>query len=102
MNHLIGDATQVNHPNMTNVQSSIPTPAQAHEQFSDIISGAIDNLNHLQNESNEKTKALAAREVNDLHDVMITSQKASITLEATVQIQRRVIDAYNKVMQMQV
>ncbi|MFB4475749.1 flagellar hook-basal body complex protein FliE, partial [Oceanobacillus caeni] len=48
------------------------------------------------------TEALASGNIDDLHDVMITAQKASITLETTVQIQKKVIDAYNEIMRMQV
>ncbi len=48
------------------------------------------------------TNMLATGKLKDLHNVMITAQKASITLEMTVQIQQKVIDAYNEIMRMQV
>ncbi|RKQ37480.1 flagellar hook-basal body complex protein FliE [Oceanobacillus halophilus] len=70
--------------------------------FTDTLKGAMENLNDIQLESDRKTEALAKGDVDNLHDVMITAQKASITLETTVQVQKKVIDAYNEIMRMQV
>ena len=79
-----------------------PTPAEVNANFADSLKGAIENLNTVQGESDKMTEALAAGKTQDLHNVMITAQKASITLETTVQIQQKVIDAYNEVMRMQI
>lgn len=78
------------------------TPGEAQASFANALKGAIDHLNEVQTQSDRKTEGLAAGKVEDLHDVMITAQKASITLETAVQLQRKVIDAYNEVMRMQV
>jgi len=78
------------------------TPGEAQAKFADSLKGAIDNLNNIQNLSDQKTKDLASGKVDDLHDVMITAQKASITLETAVQVQKKAIDAYNEIMRMQV
>lgn len=79
-----------------------PTPAEAQSNFADTLKGAIENLNQIQNESDRMTEALASGESVDLHNVMITAQKASITLETTVQVQQKAIDAYNEIMRMQI
>jgi flagellar hook-basal body complex protein FliE len=80
----------------------IETSGGSKQNFANVLKGAVDNLNHIQLESDKKTQALADGNIDDLHDVMITAQKASITLETTVQIQKKVIDAYNEIMRMQV
>jgi len=70
--------------------------------FSSVLKNAIEKVNETQKESDMKTEALAEGKVNDLHDVMITAQKANLTMETAVQIQQKVIDTYNEVMRMQV
>jgi len=70
--------------------------------FSSVLKNAIEKVNETQKESDIKTEALAEGKVNDLHDVMITAQKANLTMETAVQIQQKVIDTYNEVMRMQV
>jgi len=70
--------------------------------FRDTLKAAIDHISEIEHESNRKTDLLAEGKIEELHDVMITAQKASITIEASVQIQQKVIDAYNEMMRMQV
>ncbi|WP_040980103.1 flagellar hook-basal body complex protein FliE [Oceanobacillus jeddahense] len=83
-------------------QSSRLTPSQAQGNFSSMLKNAIEDLNHIQLESDKKTEGLATGNVENLHDVMITAQKASVSLETGVQVQSKVIDAYNEIMRMQV
>lgn len=82
------------------------SPAQSSEknqgQFSNILKETIADVNESQIISDQKTEAMALGEIDDLHDVMISAQKASISLETTVQVQKKVIDAYNEIMRMQV
>src|SRR5690625_3734158 len=61
-------------------------------QFSEILKNALENVNKLEIESNIKTEQLAMGKEVSLHDIMITAQKAAITVESTVQIQQKVID----------
>lgn len=78
------------------------TPAESQTNFAEMLKATINNVNDAQAESELKTDALAKGEIDDLHEVMIAGQKASILTETTVQVQRKVIDAYNEVMRMQV
>ena len=38
----------------------------------------------------------------DLHEVMIASQKASITLNATMEVRNKAVEAYQEIMRMSV
>lgn len=78
------------------------TVAEAQQSFANTFKNAIETINHSQVASDKKTEALAKGEIDDLHDVMITAQKASITLQTGVQVQKKMVDAYNEVMRMQV
>ncbi len=80
----------------------LSTPAEAQQSFKTALSQAIQDVNLLQQESAEKTKQLAAGELESLHDVMITGQKASVALQATVEVRNKVIEAYQEIMRMQV
>ncbi|OLO40890.1 flagellar hook-basal body complex protein FliE [Alkalihalophilus pseudofirmus] len=78
------------------------TPAVAQNEFKAALSDAIKNVNAAQNESSEATLRLARGEADNLHEVMILGQKASITLQATVEVRNKVIEAYQEIMRMQV
>jgi len=70
--------------------------------FSSLLKNAIEQVNQAEQASNMKTEGLAQGKVDDLHDVMLTAQKASITVETAVQVQQKAIDIYNEMMRMQV
>ncbi|SDB88592.1 flagellar hook-basal body complex protein FliE [Pelagirhabdus alkalitolerans] len=71
-------------------------------QFADSLKDAINDLNESQIETEVKTEQLVNGEIDDLHDVMITAQKSSLSLNLATQVQGSVLDAYNEVMRMQV
>ena len=78
------------------------TPYEAHKSFASVLKNSIEEVNKLQNESDKMTEKLVKGENVDLHQVMIASQKASITLQATLEIRNKVIEAYQETMRMQV
>lgn len=97
----VNQIDKVSSPFLQELQQSKPT-GKPQESFSQTLKNAIHKMNEAEFETNQKTEALAKGQLNDLHDVMITAQKSSIVVETTVQVQRKVIDAYNEIMRMQV
>lgn len=72
------------------------------KSFSDVFNDALSGVNRQQIEAAEMTEKLAAGEVKDVHQVMIAGQKASLSLQLTVEVRNKVIDAYQEIMRMQV
>ncbi|MDQ0230538.1 flagellar hook-basal body complex protein FliE [Metabacillus malikii] len=70
--------------------------------FSDSLKLAIDQVNKSQVESDKMTEALASGKNVELHDVMITAQKASVTMTLAVEVRNKAIEAYQEMMRMQV
>jgi flagellar hook-basal body complex protein FliE len=69
--------------------------------FKNMLTDALNEVNQLQLDSQAKTGQLVNGQIDDLHDVMITAQKASVGLNLAVQVQSKVITAYNEMMRMQ-
>lgn len=99
MNIFSNHIQALNHPIQTETKHK---QVNSSTNFSHVLKSTIEKVNNAQLASDAKTEALAKGKIEHLHDVMITAQKASIALETTVQIQRKVIDAYNEIMRMQV
>lgn len=70
--------------------------------FSEMLKNAVNNVNEAQLNSDLKTSQLARGGNVELHEVMIASTKANITLQATLEVRNKVIDAYKEVMRMQI
>lgn len=70
--------------------------------FSETLKQAIEQVNQSQIESDNMTEALATGKNVELHDVMITAQKASVTMSLAIEVRNKTIEAYQEMMRMQV
>ena len=71
--------------------------------FSALLRQSIDDVSSLQATSSSlKTAYERGDESIDLPQVMIASQKASLSFEAVVEVRNRVLTAYQEIMNMQV
>ena len=71
--------------------------------FSDSLKAMLDKVNGQQLKADDLAQkfALGDDSVN-LSDVMIERQKASLSLQATVQVRNKLVSAYHEIMNMQV
>lgn len=79
-----------------------PTSYEAQQDFGSYLKTAIEDVNTKQYESDVMTQKLVMGENVELHDVMITAQKASIALNATMEVRNKVIEAYQEIIRMPV
>lgn len=85
-----------------NTNKKLDTVTDGQASFKEALFEALNHVNKLQTESSIATEQLAKGEIDNLHDVMIAGQKASIALTATVEVRNKVIEAYQEIMRMQV
>ncbi len=78
------------------------TSADAQQTFANSLKDAISKVNDQQIQSDTMTEKLINGGNVDLHEVMIASQKASITLNATMEVRNKAIEAYQEIMRMSV
>ncbi len=70
--------------------------------FEDLFKDALDKVNELQVQADEYNKLFATGQVDNIHQVMIASEKAQIAMQFTLSIRNQVLDAYKEIMRMQV
>lgn len=70
--------------------------------FSDMMKDNIDKVNNLQIKSDQITEDFAMGKIDNIHDVTIAAEKAKMAMNLTLAIHGKVVDAYNKLMRMQV
>ncbi|WP_409293280.1 flagellar hook-basal body complex protein FliE [Peribacillus sp. SCS-37] len=82
--------------------NTLSTPFEAQSNFASVLKDSIEKINETQKASEQMTTKLAMGENVDLHQVMIASQKAGVTLQAAMEVRNKVVEAYQEVMRMQV
>lgn len=78
------------------------TSADAQHQFADALKEAIASVNEQQKTSDTMTQKLVSGGDVDLFEVMVASQKASITLNTTIEVRNKAVEAYQEIMRMSV
>ena len=68
--------------------------------FGDVLANAIRQVEQDQRHANEMAVRLAAGEVEDIAQVMIASERASLSLNLAIQVRNKVIEAYQDIMRM--
>ena len=79
-----------------------PQPQQAVNQLGETFGKALEALSDKQNSSDELIKKLAAGENVDLHQVMIASEEASISMQVALAMRDKLVQAYQDTMWMSV
>ncbi|MGD7043678.1 flagellar hook-basal body complex protein FliE [Jeotgalibacillus proteolyticus] len=78
------------------------SPYDAQQNFAGMLKDSINEVNNAQVNSDDMTNKLIKGENVELHDVMIASQKASISLSLTMQVRNKAVEAYQEIMRMPV
>jgi len=71
--------------------------------FANVLKSSIDKVSETQKSANQMAEKLVAGDnTQNLHEVMIALQTASVSFQEMVQVRNRLVSAYQDVMNMQV
>ncbi len=70
--------------------------------FRDFLQNSLEKVSQAELISNAYDRMIATGEIDNLHEAMIASQKAEITLNFALQVRKSVLDAYQELMRLQV
>lgn len=88
-------------PTMIATPSS-KTSGEALQTFSSFLSQALEEVNKQGVMSSEATKQIAAGNVNELHKALILKEQAGVTVDLTIQIRNKAVEAYQEIMRMSI
>ena len=69
--------------------------------INDRFSKVLQEVNQLQLDSGEAANKFVSGEIKDVHDVMIAAEKASVSLELTLEVRNKLVEAYREIMRIQ-
>ena len=80
----------------------ITAPAAADPaMFQKILSGAVNQVENTRTEANLQIQSFLRGENEELHQVVMATQQAEISLELFQQVRNKVVQAYSEIMRMQ-
>lgn len=69
--------------------------------FKELFTNALESVNQDQLNAEAMDTAFINGETDDIHGVMIASQKAELSLSFAVEIRNKIIEAYTEIMRVQ-
>ena len=70
--------------------------------FSDVLRNSVDKVNEMQAQSDTAIKELVAGRSKNIHETMLTIERADTSLKLMMQVRNKILDAYKEIMHMQV
>jgi len=70
--------------------------------FGTTLRSAWREVDSLQRAADEASRRVASGDDVELHDVMLTAEKANLALQLTIEVRNKVIEAYQEIMRMPV
>jgi len=74
----------------------------AGKSFGQFLSDALENVNDLQQKADQASVDLATGRIEDISEVVIAAEKASVALQLTIQVRNKVLESYQEMMRMSV
>jgi flagellar hook-basal body complex protein FliE len=84
---------------MQDKQSGKAKQAADGASFMEAINGSLQKVNNLQAEKSSMIESFASGEKQNVHELMITLQKASTAMSMTSAVRTKVMHAYKEIMQ---
>lgn len=81
---------------------STPDTNNGKPGFSQLLQGALDQVNRLQHEADAAARDFAVGDAQNIHEIMIAMEKADISLRLLTQIRNKAIESYQEIMRMQI
>jgi flagellar hook-basal body complex protein FliE len=70
--------------------------------FADMLSEAVNSVDQTMKESNQKVENFVAGKTENVHDVMISMQRAQLSFQLMVEMRNKAIETYQEVSSMQI
>jgi flagellar hook-basal body complex protein FliE len=82
------------------VAESLSKPAKPGESFLDTLQGSIEKVNEMENKKADMVQSFASGETNNVHELMIHLQKASLAMGMTTAVRGKVMETYKELVKM--
>ncbi len=83
-------------------KAGMAAPAEkASDSFADVLQSSLSKVNDLQMEKDAMVTSFASGETQNVHELMITMQKAGLAMNMTAAVRNKVMEAYKELSHLQ-
>lgn len=70
--------------------------------FGQFLKQALGEVNKLQHEAEQTAAKVVTGEIEDIHQAVLAAEKAMLSLQLTIQVRNKVLEAYQEIIRMPV
>ena len=100
-----GNIDELFHGSASEIQPKGPQvgePGAAGNTFADILKDSVEKVNLYQGQADVAIKEMIAGRNKNIHETMLTIERADTSLKLMMQVRNKILDAYREIMRMQV
>ena len=71
------------------------------KEFADVLQNSLHKVNDMQNERSKMIMSFASGETQNVHELMISMQKASLAMNMTAAVRNKAMEAYKELSRLQ-
>jgi flagellar hook-basal body complex protein FliE len=92
---------QVHDPELSGQRQTLQ-PEESRESFGELLSRAVNGVDDAMKESDQNVQDFVAGKTENVHDVMISMQRAQLSFQMMVEVRNKAIEAYHEISRMQI
>lgn len=70
--------------------------------FSEMLADAVNSVDETMQDSEQKVQDFVAGKTDNVHDVMISMQRAQLSFQLMVEVRNKAVEAYHEISRMQI
>ena len=88
---------QLTHPELRRTPTQMGDNKSEGPDFSNVLKSAIQQVNKLQTDSDQKISSLIRGESQDLHGTVLAVQQADTSFKMMMQVRNKIVEAYKEI-----
>lgn len=81
--------------------AAVPQTTPKEKSFADTFKDSLTNVNEMQSTKSQMIQSFASGETQNVHELMITLQKAGLAINMTSAVRNKVLEAYKELSRLQ-
>jgi flagellar hook-basal body complex protein FliE len=87
--------------NSTTANKANEKPAEGKTSFGEMLGKSLDEIDNSMSSTSESIEKLVSGQDVDIHEFILQTEKTAATVNLTMQVRNKVVDAYKEIMSMQ-
>lgn len=97
----LGGIQQLRNTELSPLRQELQT-TETKDSFADMLGRAINGVDETMKESDQAVQDFVAGKTDNVHDVMISMQRAQLSFQLMVEVRNKAIETYHEISRMQI